>query len=139
MRYRQAGFSLLEILVAFSVMALAVVVLMRVFSGALQGIARAEDYARATSLAQSKIAQAGNGAAPQAGETAGVEADRYRWSVRVRKFQDPAAGAPLPPGVMMRVQLFEVDVAVAWGEPERAGEDRRVAMSTLVLAPKTDP
>lgn len=129
---------------AFSLMALAVVVLMRVFSGALYGIGQAEDHARAASLAQSKIAglsgAAAAGEVPAAGESAGVEAGRYRWRVRVRPYRDPAAGDALPPGVMRRAQLFEVEVAVLWGEAERPqAAPRRLELSTLVLAPLAEP
>lgn len=56
---RLRRFFLLEILVAFVIMALALGVLMRVFSGALNSTAVAEHYAEALLVAESKLAAIG--------------------------------------------------------------------------------
>ena len=132
MKSRAAGFSLLEILVAFTLMALIVAVLMRVFSGGLQGAGLAEDYARATSLAESKLAGIGSETPLKPGEISGTEAGKYRWKIAMQGYDDKAASAA-PPQTLMRVQLMEVAVSVAWSD---YGKDRQVDMTTLVLAPK---
>jgi general secretion pathway protein I len=130
-----AGFSLLEILVAFTLMALIVTVLMRVFSGGLQGAGVAEDYARATSLAENKLGGIGSETPLAPGEISGTEAGKYRWKITVRGYDDKAAGAAPPqPQALMRVQLMEVAVSVDWSD---YGKDRQVAMTTLVLAAKS--
>ena len=59
MRRACVGFSLLEILVAFVIMALALGVLMRVFSGPLNSTAVADHYAEARLNAESKLASIG--------------------------------------------------------------------------------
>jgi general secretion pathway protein I len=129
------GFSLLEILVAFTLMALIVTVLMRVFSGGLQGAGIAEDYARATSLAESKLAGIGSEIPLKPGELSGTEAEKYRWKIAIHGYEDRAASAvPTQPQALMRVELMEVVVSVAWSD---YGKDRQVAMTTLVLAPKS--
>lgn len=128
------GFTLLEILVAFTLMALVVAVLMRVFSGGLQGIGLAEDYARASSLAESKLAAVGSEVPLKIGEFAGTETDKFRWKIAMQLYDDKAANAaPSPIQTPMRVELFEVNVSVAWSE---YGKDRQIAMTTLMLAPK---
>ncbi len=130
-----AGFSLLEILVAFTLMALIVAVLMRVFSGGLQGAGLAEDYARATSLAENKLAGIGSETPLVPGEISGTEAGKYRWKITMQGYEDKAASATPPqPQAIMRVQLMEVAISVAWSD---YGKDRQVAMTTLVLAPKS--
>lgn len=130
-----AGFSLLEILVAFTLMALIVAVLMRVFSGGLQGSGLAEDYARATSLAENKLAGIGSETPLKTGELSGIEAGKYRWKITMQGYEDKAASAAPPqPQALMRVQLMEVAVSVAWSD---YGKDRQVAMTTLILAPKS--
>ena len=129
------GFSLLEILVAFTLMALIVTVLMRVFSGGLQGAGVAEDYARATSLAESKLAGIGSEVPLQAGELSGIEAGKYRWKIAMQEFEEQQASAmPPQPQALMRVQLMAVAVSVAWSD---YGKDRQIAMTTLILAPKS--
>jgi general secretion pathway protein I len=135
MKSRAAGFSLLEILVAFTLMALIVAVLMRVFSGGLQGAGIAEDYARATSFAESKLAGIGSEIPLKPGELSGTEAGKYRWKIAIQDYEDKTANAAPPqPQAVMRVQLMEVAVSVAWSD---YGKDRQVAMTTLVLAPKS--
>src|SRR5450759_5150233 len=98
------GFSLLEILVAFTLMALIVAVLMRVFSGGLQGAGLAEDYARATSLAESKLAGIGSEIPWKPGELNGTEAGKYRWKIAMQDYEDHAASSPPQPQTLMRVQ-----------------------------------
>jgi general secretion pathway protein I len=131
-----AGFSLLEILVAFTLMALIVAVLMRVFSGGLQGAGIAEDYARAMSLAESKLAGIGSETPLKPGELSGTEAGKYRWKIAMQGYEDSTSSAvpPPQPQALMRVQLLEVMVSVVWSD---YGKDRQVAMTTLVLAPKS--
>ena len=128
------GFSLLEILVAFTLMALVVAVLMRVFSGGLQGIGLAEDYARASSLAESKLASVGSEVPLKVGDVSGGDAERFRWKIAMQLYDDKASvAAPSPLQTPMRVELFEVNVSVTWSE---YGKDRQVNLATLMLSPK---
>ena len=130
------GFTLLEILVAFTVMALVVAVLMRVFSGGLQGIGLAENYARATSVAEAKLALVGTEIPLQPGDLSGVDADKYQWRVVILPFEenkDPAQAQLGQPQAVMRVQLFQVGVQVAWSD---FGKERHVALNTMLLGPK---
>ena len=117
-------------------MALVVAVLMRVFSGGLQGIGLAENYARATSVAESKLALVGTELPLQAGESTGTEADKYQWRIAIQPFEenkDPAQAQLGQPQAVMRVQLFQVGVQVAWSE---FGKDRQVVLNTMLLGPK---
>lgn len=129
------GFTLLEILVAFTLMAMIVAVLMRVFSGGLQGISRAEDYARATSIAESALARVGADIPFKEGDTNGEEGDRYRWTLSIKAQSEQAglnaAGQPQP---IMPVRLFEVSVVVGWTD---YGTTRQVALSSLRLGART--
>jgi len=135
-RSRAHGFTLLEILVAFTVMALVVAVLMRVFSGGLQGIGLAENYARATSVAESKLAAVGSEIPLQPGDLSGTDADKYQWRITIQPFEedkDPAQAQLGQPQAVMRVQLFQVAVQVSWSE---FGKERQVALNTMMLGPK---
>ena len=90
---RQRGFSLLEILVAFSILALSLGVLMQIFSGSLRNADVTRDQAQAVALAQSLLASAGVETTLAPGESAGVLDDKFRWLLRVSPFvQEPRPG-----------------------------------------------
>ncbi len=122
-------------MVAFTLMALVLAVLMRVFSGGLQGIGLAEDYARATSIAESTLARVGADIAFKEGTESGEVEDRYRWTVTIRPHDIPVepvpeGGQPATPVQNLPVVLREVEVSVAWSE---YGKDRNVVLTTLRL------
>lgn len=138
-RHRQAGFSLLEIMVAFTLMALILAVLMRVFSGGLQGIGLAEDYARAASIAESTLARVGADIPLKEGSESGEAEDRYRWTVTMKPHDIPdvpaAEGSPASTPVKnLPVVLHEVSVNVSWSE---YGRDRQYVLNTLRLGGRT--
>ena len=53
---RQAGFTILEVLTAFVVFAVALAALLQVFSGGLRDAQLADEYARAVMMSQSRLA-----------------------------------------------------------------------------------
>ena len=57
-RTAQGGFSLLEVLVAFIILALVATALFRLFGGALGNASAADDWTRAMLVAQSRLALA---------------------------------------------------------------------------------
>ena len=139
MQARQRGFSLLEILVAFTILALSLGVLMQIFSGSLRNADVTRDQAQAVALAQSLLASAGVEATLVPGERTGVLDDKFRWLLRVSPFvQEPRPGeteavrSPLP------LDLWEVAVRVAWGGDSRLPE-RALTLTTLRVQPATTP
>ena len=58
-RRSRGGFTLLEVLIAFAILAVAMTALMQAFSQGLRGLEVAEDYATAIMLARSKMAEVG--------------------------------------------------------------------------------
>ncbi len=128
---RQAGFSLLEILVAFSILALSLGVLLRIFGGDGRLAALADEHSRAIVLAESLLANAGVEEPLRPGESTG-ETDGYSWSMRVVPFIPP--GEPLPE--QLNFKPYWVDVAVEWGEGD---EVRSFALGTLRLVGERQP
>lgn len=119
MRPTQKGFSLLELLVAFAIMALSLGALYRASGGTVRGSLTAEHQGRATWLAASLL-EAHEVVLPQgieeSGESAGI-----RWSLR----SAPYAQAPAGPGV---VGLHQIWVHLAWDD---GGRPQTLELSTL--------
>lgn len=123
-RSREAGFTLIEVLVSFAVAALVLGVLYRVYSGGLQASLAGRRYSDAVLLAQSALDE--TAAIPAPGDdTVGIY--RRRWTVESR-------ADLLPSGTKLQATPYDVTVTVSWNE----GTHRReVSLSALRLAPAT--
>ncbi len=140
---RSAGFTLLEMLVACMLLALAMGVLMQIFSRGVNGAAAAEQKAHAMLLAESKFASLGQEVALAEGETNGQFDDDYSWRLSVKPYVDPTPKAPPPAGspdstnieALLPVQLMEVTLVVSYVGGDR--NERNVTLSSLALAPRT--
>ena len=127
------GFSLLEVLVAFVVLSIALVVLAQIFSGGLRRTGDMAEYAQALAIAESTLSSAGVEDAYKEGETRGESPDRlFRWTRSVRLWQDPDADPTLQ--AISRAVLYRVEVRVDWQGAD--GRDRNIAFSTLRVGPR---
>ena len=79
-RRRSRGYTLIEVLVAFVILAMALTVLLRIFSGGVRNVAVSSDYAKAVLIAESRLATAGIDDTLAPGETDGIENGRFRWT-----------------------------------------------------------
>lgn len=130
---RQRGFTLLEVIVAFVMLALVLSTVFQVFSTGLARASDLDEHARALVIAQSRLAAAGVEEPLEPRSTRGESEDhRYQWSVVVSPYEEVAEGAPQP---QSSVLMFRVDVAVGWRAAN--GRDREVRLTTLALGPKT--
>jgi general secretion pathway protein I len=119
------GFTLVEILVAFTIMALMLGALLQTFGAGLRSLGLAESYATAALHARSKAAEIGQTIPIEAGEHSGELDHGFQWRAVVAPYE-PATPAGIPGGP--RLAGFQVDVTVSW-EGERA-----VSLRTLRLA-----
>lgn len=136
-KYLTQGFSLLEILVAFMLLAMAMGVLMQIFSRGVTGATLADRYARATMYAESKLAGIGIEEELKESALAGKFDDDFSWTLVVRPYQDPV---PKDQSVvdfekLMPTQLYEIDLKVSFTADDH--RERLVNLSTLRLGPKT--
>lgn len=132
----QAGFSLLEVLAAFVILALVATALFELFGGALRNVSAAEDWSRAVLVAESRLAEAA-ATRPLREATERGEADdgRIRWESRVLP-HEPAGVEPelarLSETMATRLYRIEVDVTF----PGLARGERKFSLATLRLAEK---
>ena len=122
---REAGFTLLEVVVALAIASLALVGLFQAGSGGMFAADTAAHAEEAVERAQSHLAAVGRNVALVVGEFAGDDGGGYRWRLRV----EPAA-VRAGDGVVGGTVLYNVEVAVSW--PSR-GRDRSVVLKTLRL------
>lgn len=127
----QAGFSLLEILVAFALLSLSLGVLLRIFGGAGRIAGTADEYSRAIIVAESLLASAGIETPLQPGETNGNVDDNYRWHLSVTPYPMPEA---LPNQQSLGFKPYWVELSVEWGDQD---DPRAFDLKTLRLLPET--
>ncbi len=131
----QKGFTLLEVLAAFVVFAVALAALMQVFTGGLRDAQLADEYARAVIMAQSRLAEF-TAADPLQETTASGTQGVFGWTVSSvaydERLEDPAADRSRE--LNLRVRLLRVESKVAWRAAD--GRDRDVSLATLVVGTK---
>ena len=130
------GFSLLEVLVAFTLFSVALGVMMQIFSRGVNGASLADHYAKAAMHAESKLAAMGLEEALKEGTTSGKIDDDYAWQVTVKPYVDPAPRdqQALDFEKQHFSQLYEIETRVTFAGDDR--KERVVTLSTLQIAPR---
>lgn len=125
---RQQGFSLLEILIAFSILAFSLTILLNIFSSGLRRAIVSEEYQQAVIIAQSKLAAAGVEEALVNGAQEGDVEEKYFWQVQAQSFDLDAMGLD---GGEQNVMPYQVTVVVEW----LAGKNnRQLELTTIKLS-----
>jgi general secretion pathway protein I len=112
------GFTLLEVLVALTILAVAIVALMQLSSQGLRLLHLSDDYQQAVVVAD-RVARATDVVAESA-ETG--QEGRFRWERRLRLVPVPEE---LTPGAGPQLRLYALSVAVRWGR------DRTLELASL--------
>jgi len=121
---RAQGFTLLEVLIALIIFALAFGVLAQTMQTGLRQSQAAGDTTTAVLLARSLLSEVGVDVPLAPGIYEGAMEPNFRWQAEVR----PAEIARSEQGSM----LYRVRISVAWGE---IGREQEVAISSLRIGP----
>lgn len=133
--HRQRGYTLIEVVVAFALLAFAMTLLLGSLTNATKQVRGAADAGRAALHAQSLLDQIGVGEGLAPGRRDGeLEDGRYRWEVDVKPFVDPTA-PPRVGEVIGAPQLMLVQLTMRWGE---GGPRQRLQLEALRLVTATD-
>lgn len=125
----QAGFTLIEVMIAFALLALALTLLLGSLSGAARQVRHADYTSNAALHAQSLLAQVGVVEPLRPGRREGVfGAGTYQWQLDVSPYVDPLL--PARPPQPQAPRLLQLDLLVWWGE----GPAERLRWRTLRLA-----
>ena len=123
-RAAQQGFTLIEVLVAFMILTLSLSVLLRIFSGGLNNVAVAGDYAQAVLLAESQLAVVGRSEPLRVGQSYGESGEQFRWRRTVESYlpwEDDTA-------LTLPVSGYHVSVEVSW---THNGRDQQITLNSL--------
>ena len=133
-RAAQGGFTLLEVVVAFVLLAMTLVTVFQIFSAGLARAGDLDEHSRALVLAQSRLATVGVESRIEGASEAGGETDdrKYRWRLVVQPYEEAVEqGQPQPQSSLV---IWRIDSVVTWQAAD--GRERNVRLSTLTLGPK---
>ena len=123
----QRGFTLMEVLVAFTIFSVSFTAVLQILSTSTRNDQIAEQYGLAVSHAESLLARAGIETPLVEGETFGDLGAGMQWRQVVTPYQEEAGGWQAQD---MTVLPYHVEVTLTWGEGRRA---RSLSLTTLRL------
>lgn len=103
-----AGFTLLEALIAITILALSLSALLSLYNTGLRGVAAIDGNMRARLLAQSVMAEMSHERALKSGKAQG-RSDQFTWTLTVAPYEEPEPGQQRSPWA-----LHHLVVTVSW-------------------------
>jgi len=133
-RRNNSGFSLIEVLAAFVILALVATALFRLFSGSLRNASAAEEWSRALLLAESQLDVAASAQPLKETTDRGSDASgRIQWETRVVPYSPPDTNPDLERAAdMLGTRLYRVTTDVKF--PGVVNGERALSLTTIKLA-----
>jgi len=125
------GFTLMEVLVALSILSICLVVILQLFSGGLKAGRLSDDYTRGVFHAGEKMEEISLLDVLEEGASEGDFEDGFRWRVdiiRMEQREEEAARLPF--------DTFTITVKISWGP---VGREKHFKIDTLKVAEKIKP
>jgi general secretion pathway protein I len=117
------GFSLIELLVAFTISVAALAVMFQIYVKGTTSAILGEEFAQAISIAESRLAMASVEQYINNPSYEGIALNKYQWTVFVTDFESQSTSDELNV-----ITLKEVNVNVAW---HSRGRDRHINLKTI--------
>lgn len=136
------GFTLLEVVVALSILVICMTVIMQILAGSSRAAAVSSDYYVALQIAESKMAELrvlqGSTAFIDTGSVETGGGLGFDWVVEARPYRsradDPVLPAEIAEHPLVAYQLFQLQVSVYWGGLNK----REYQLSSLQLRAKDE-
>jgi general secretion pathway protein I len=133
---RARGFSLIEVLVAFVIMALVATALFRLFSSSLNNAAASEEWSRALQVAESHLASAASTQPLKEATERGDDLNgRVKWETTVVQYAAEGVDPDLEKAsdaLAMRMFRITVEVRYVGGD----GRERSFSLATIRMGPR---
>ncbi|HMK56389.1 MAG TPA: type II secretion system protein [Dissulfurispiraceae bacterium] len=120
------GFTLLEILVAFSLIGIVLVVVMQIFSAGMRSLSLSDSYVNASAHAEAIMRNITEDDDFPKVELSGTTQDGYRFNAAVSKAYEDRTQS-------LNVELYEVRLTVYWNDGVR---ERSLSIDTLKMTGK---
>ena len=134
---RARGFSLLEVLAAFVILALVATALFRLFSASLQNAAASADWSRALLVAESQLDAAAAAQPLRENEDRGTEDNgRIRWATKVAAVRRRPAWTPTSSAGRKRWRCACTASRWTCTFDGDNGKERTLSLATIRLGPK---
>ena len=118
-----SGFSLIEVLVAFSIAAISLAILFQIYAKGVAAATLGEEYTQAIAVAESRLAETGQSEDINDGQRSGREGDKYSWTVITTDYIEEQESEYQTP-----FELKHVEVEVSW---DSRGKTRSIKLNTL--------
>ena len=122
---QQSGFTLLETLVALSVLAISLGVIYQIFGTSLRNMQYTKEYSYAQMVAESKLSELGKGIPVSSGNFEGNVDNKYSWKMSIEPL------GPLANANEDVVGKYQIRFVVNW---DSNGKDRSLSLLTYRLA-----
>jgi general secretion pathway protein I len=118
---RKDGFTLLEVLVAFVLLATTVTIILQLFSSGIKALSLSEDYATAVVRAESKMREVLDNEQLAENVWSETSPDGYRFDITVAKaFETRTRDLPM--------KILEIDITMSW---KMGGKDKSLILNTM--------
>jgi general secretion pathway protein I len=140
---RQRGFTLIEVVMAFSLLAVGLGIAMQIAIGAMRQTRNAAEFTEASLYAQSLIDTLGVAERLEPGQDSGRFGERYRWELIVEPYEvEPVTtstgavtGGLVQADTLPTVEMLRLELVVSWERGNNTHEARYVTLRAMTPQP----